>query len=261
MKNKPLCGIYYIKNLVNNKYYIGQSRNIKRRWNREKFELNGEGDAWNVHLQRAWRKYGEDNFEFAVVEICSLEQLDERERFWVSFYNSYNNGYNQSLGGGGVSGWKHTEESRAKLSESQINGITEERRIQMGVISKEYWSCEENRERIRKNRKQWWSNPDNRAKTIEAMKSADRVILRGKDHPLYGVDKSGLNSIRHKSCIQIETGIFYYTLTDASKQTGANLGKICEVCNGKRKTTGGYHWRYATDEEIVDYLSKMEVAA
>lgn len=260
MSWNPICGIYYIKNKINNKYYVGQAKNIKRRWNREKQELRRDDNAWNIHLQRAWRKYGEDNFEFFIIETCMPEQLDEREQFWVSFYDSYNNGYNQSLGGGGVSGWKHTAESRAKISESNSKGMTEERRNQMSVISNEYWGHEENRERIREQKKQWWSNPENRAKRQEAMLNANIPHLSGKDHPMYGVDRSGLNSTHHKSCVQIETGDFYYTLTEASKCTGANKSKICEVCQGNRKTAGGYHWRYATEEEVANYLSTMEVA-
>ena len=57
-----ICGIYYIKNLINNKYYIGQSVNIYERWTREKYHLNFTDKAWNIHLQRAWKKYGQDSF-------------------------------------------------------------------------------------------------------------------------------------------------------------------------------------------------------
>jgi group I intron endonuclease len=260
MNKSCICGIYYIKNTINDKYYVGQSRNIKRRWRREKLELNGDADAWNIHLQRAWKKYGQDNFEFSIIETCIPEQLDEREQFWIAFYNSYDDGYNQSLGGGGVSGWRHTDESRTKIANKIRQSITPERQLELSKNSREYWSDEESRERMREQRKQWWANPDNRARTLDAMKNADKVVLRGKDHPLYGTDKSGLNSTHHRSCVQIETGVFYYTLTEASKQTGASLSKVCAVCNGRRKTAGGYHWRYATKEEIADYLSKTEVA-
>ena len=64
-----ICGIYYIKNLINGKYYIGQSQDIYKRWARERMYLRSDKTAWNEHLQNAWRKYGEDNFELTVLEV------------------------------------------------------------------------------------------------------------------------------------------------------------------------------------------------
>lgn len=260
MSDQLLCGIYYIKNLMNNKYYIGQSVDILRRWRREKYDLNCEESAWNVHLQRSWRQYGEENFEFQIVELCQPEQLDEREMHWITLYDSYNNGYNQSLGGGGVNGWKHTSESKAKISESNRKTITPERRKEASDRARDYWSDPLNREALQECKRQWWENPINRAKMVDAAKNSGRIYPSGEDHPMFGADRTGINSGHHRSCVQVETGNFYYTLTDASKATGLNLSKICSVCNGSRKTTGGYHWRYATEEEVEEYLREMEVA-
>ena len=175
MNSTPLCGIYSIKNLINNQYYIGQAVDIKRRWRREKYELNCEEQAWNLHLQRAWNKYGAENFEFSVVELCSQEQLDEREKFWILFYDAYHNGYNQSMGGGGVRGWKHTEESLAKLSSAHKDKMTPERREKARATTTEYWSNEENRQQLSDLKKQWWENPDNKEKMREAMSNMNRT--------------------------------------------------------------------------------------
>lgn len=60
-------GIYIIKNKINNKFYIGSSININKRWNVHRCALNGQTHC-NQHLQSAWNKYGEKNFQFKVVK-------------------------------------------------------------------------------------------------------------------------------------------------------------------------------------------------
>ncbi len=103
-----------IKNIKNSKLYIGQSTDIKNRWMRHKSELNNNRHI-NNHLQSAWNKYGEDCFVFAVIEECSVSELDEREKFYISKYNSMSNGYNLCEGGNGIRGYKHTEEEIEKM--------------------------------------------------------------------------------------------------------------------------------------------------
>lgn len=71
------CGIYTITNKINGNVYVGSSKNIHQRFKNHKSELN-RGVHANSRLLRAWNKYGEDNFIFAVVEAC-----DEADRFRV----------------------------------------------------------------------------------------------------------------------------------------------------------------------------------
>lgn len=94
------CGIYKITNKINGKLYIGQSVEIESRWTRHKRELNGFKHK-NKHLERAWHKYGKENFTHEIIEICDREVLDEREKFWIAYFNSndYKYGYNQDTGG------------------------------------------------------------------------------------------------------------------------------------------------------------------
>lgn len=99
-KNKQICGIYKITNTINNKYYIGQSKEIEKRWKRHKKDLDNDKHT-NLHIKRAWDKYGQDNFTFEIIEECPENKLNEREIYWIAFYNSnnYNYGYNQDSGG------------------------------------------------------------------------------------------------------------------------------------------------------------------
>ena len=95
-----MIGIYKITNLKNNKSYIGQSIRIEQRWNDEKHRAFNESDkAYDYPLSRAIRKYGVDNFSFDIIEECKQNQLNERERYWIAYYNTFYDGYNQTLGG------------------------------------------------------------------------------------------------------------------------------------------------------------------
>lgn len=95
-------GIYKIENNINHKIYIGQAQNIQRRWKDHKTHYNNESDHnYNSYLYRAMRKYGIQNFTFSIVELCLVEQLNEKEKYWIEYYDSYFNGYNVTLGGDG----------------------------------------------------------------------------------------------------------------------------------------------------------------
>lgn len=92
-------GIYKIFNKVNDKLYIGSSINIVGRWKKHIYDLNN-GIHHNIHLQRAWNKYGEDNFGFKIIELVDGEDnLVEKEQYWIEQSNCCNPdfGYNLSL--------------------------------------------------------------------------------------------------------------------------------------------------------------------
>ena len=91
--------IYKITNLVNNKCYIGKTeRTIQERWKEHLKQYNN----LDLPLYRAFRKYGENNFQVEQIEECKSEIVDERETYWIKYYNSCGQeGYNCNLGGEG----------------------------------------------------------------------------------------------------------------------------------------------------------------
>ena len=89
--------IYKITNTVNNKVYIGQTIRNPLLRKEEHFNNLSKGIHHNSHLQSSFNKYG-DVFEFEVIEECPDEKLNEREKYWISFYDTMNYGYNQRLG-------------------------------------------------------------------------------------------------------------------------------------------------------------------
>lgn len=114
---KRIHGIYQIRNIVNNKVYIGSAIDVKGRWDRHKSLLN-RNKHHSKHLQFAWNKYGEDNFVFEIIEkVKDSNKLIEREQYWLDKTQSYKdyNGYNISIMAGSQLGFKHTEKSIKKM--------------------------------------------------------------------------------------------------------------------------------------------------
>lgn len=93
-------GIYIIRNTVNGKVYIGQSRRISNR-EYSHFRTLEKGTHYNKHLQRSYNTYGRDAFVFEVIERCDVSELDEREKYYIKKYDSMNinKGYNNEGGG------------------------------------------------------------------------------------------------------------------------------------------------------------------
>lgn len=96
-----VCGIYKITNLKTNEVYIGQSVDVRDRWNQHcKCGLGIDTPARNK-LYQSMLKYGLENFAFQLLEKCEPSELDEREKYYIEAYNSVDFGLNTSSGNNG----------------------------------------------------------------------------------------------------------------------------------------------------------------
>ena len=77
-----ISGIYCIINIRNSKRYIGSSKNIRQRLWSHRAELRHNKHE-NTHLQSAWNKYGEQNFDYYILENCEEDLLLEREQWYI----------------------------------------------------------------------------------------------------------------------------------------------------------------------------------
>ena len=99
LKDKTIIGIYKITNLVTKQSYIGQSVDVASRWKQHiKCGLGIDASHTNM-LYNSMQKYGVWNFAFELIEQCSKEQLNEREKFYISLYQTDKFGYNMTQGG------------------------------------------------------------------------------------------------------------------------------------------------------------------
>lgn len=96
-------GVYCIENLINNKKYIGCSKNIRRRLSQHLRNLE-KGNHINKSLQSDFYEHGKENFYFYTIEECEEKLLSEKEVFYISFYKNLKDDclYNLINGGGGM---------------------------------------------------------------------------------------------------------------------------------------------------------------
>lgn len=121
--------IYKITNIQNNKVYIGQTvRTLNQRFNRHKSDAMN--NILDTHFARAIREYGPDSFIAEVIDTAeSQEELNKKEQYWIQYYNSINQGYNETDAiekcGGNTYQSKTAEEMdiiKKKISESKMGG-------------------------------------------------------------------------------------------------------------------------------------------
>lgn len=121
MATEPkITGIYKIVNTINGHKYVGSGMSIKGRWRTHLHYLR-QNKHHSPYLQRAWNKYGEESFEFIIIEECepTKEVLLDREQFWIDELHAYGEtGYNGTPKAANSLGHKHTAESREKISKS-----------------------------------------------------------------------------------------------------------------------------------------------
>ncbi|WP_440972214.1 GIY-YIG nuclease family protein, partial [Megamonas funiformis] len=89
------CGIYKITNKINNKIYIGQSVNIQQRFYTHCSDALTKQD--NNYFHNAIRKYGKENFTMEEIDTAiTQEELNQKEQYWIKYYNSVEEGYNET---------------------------------------------------------------------------------------------------------------------------------------------------------------------
>lgn len=230
MRKNVRSGIYCIENLTTNKKYIGQSVDVDGRWSKHKSELN-HGNHDNDYLQKAWNKYGEENFCFSVLECCDISELDEKEIYYIDLYNTLDrdSGYNLRSGG---------QNSGHKVS----NYV---RQKQSNAAKQTYENNEELRNKRKEDALRQWADPEIREK-----RSGKNNGMYGKTHSDEAkekIRKSRLGNPRHKndtSVLCVELNIIFKNAAEAAKEFSTYSGNILKACQGKRQTCSGYHWKF-----------------
>jgi group I intron endonuclease len=145
----PIIGIYKITS-PSGKIYIGQSVDINKRFN-VYYQLNCKNQ---IKLYNSFQKYGYENHIFKIIEECTLEQLNERERYYQDYYNvTGKKGLNCKLTGTNDKCGKHSEETKFKISNSMIGRIHSNKTKQkIGKANKGRKHSEESLGKMRKPR-------------------------------------------------------------------------------------------------------------
>jgi group I intron endonuclease len=167
-------GIYLIKNIVNNKVYVGSAVNVDKRWKEHKRFLK-LGKHHSFHLQSAWDKYGKQSFTFDILEeVANPVHLLAYEQVYLDYYKSFerDKGYNICKVAGSTYGLKHSEEAKQKMSEARKN-ISDETRKKMSEAKKNI--SEETRSKMSESQKGRKYSEETRRKMSEARKNISKV--------------------------------------------------------------------------------------
>lgn len=228
-----MIGIYKITNQVNGKVYIGQSIHINHRWSQHKNEA--KNDRCNTLLYNAMKKYGIDNFSFEIIEECLPEQLNEREVYWISQYNSFQEGYNMTPGGTEPI-YVNPQEIYDLWDQGYTVGQIEE------LLSNKMCSCT-----IRNYLHEYenWSATASRRRSAllasrkENVDDSNQII---KQYDLFG------KFIRNwKSAREIERAI------------KIPHNSICNVLNNKQKQAGGFQWKMGDINDTSNIISIIDI--
>ena len=229
-------GIYKCTCTANGRSYIGQAQDLSSRRKHHINDLNNNKHA-NSHLQRAWNKYGADNFQWEILELCHIENLNDREVYWIEVFDAFHNGFNMTMGGGGIRGYKATEDSKQKRRLKMLG----EKNPMYGRTGK--------------------LNP-----AYGRNMSGENSPSFGKHHTEESKEKNrqshlGKNNICSKAVICVETNELFWSMGEAGRNKNCSDTTICKCCKGVKKTAGGYHWRYATQEEIEKLNEEYNIAS
>ena len=212
------CGIYMIQNKVNNKIYIGQAVDIEKRWGDHRHGLTNRCNE-NRHFINAWKRDGEENFEFTVLLECEESDLNMYEEYYIFELMTYDPrvGYNKDYGG--KSG-RPTEETKRKIGEARKGKqLSEETKRKISEAKKGKYCGEK--------------NPNYGKQLSEETK---RKISENMSKPVVQIDPTTNKIVK-----------VWESAKEAGGQGGFTPSAITACCRGERKTHKGYKWMFLSD--------------
>lgn len=265
-------GVVYKYTSPSGNVYIGQTSNEKRR--RSEF-LRLKQSYGGQKMDNARKKYGVENFKYEVLFRAEFDSADdmaktlnEKERYYIMFFDSFKNGYNMNEGGAGNVGFEMSEESKKKISDNTKKFLKEK-----GHPMKGRKHTEESIEKMRRNTKKKYGedNPNYGWKPSEELKEKLSQLAKQRTkekNPFYGKThteetKQFYRELYSKPVAQVDRetndviAIFPSATEAAINVIGRRnaLSDICKCCNGyvnkkgvKIKAAYGYKWQWYQHE-------------
>ena len=222
-----MIGIYQITNKINGKKYIGQSRDIARRLREHKSKES------NPRLKKDFEKFGINAFSFDVLEECELNELDIKERWYISQIKPK---YNIASGGKGAAGHKLAAKVREKLRKAAIlqweNKSSEEKAyvIKHQLTGKKFEKGHTVSAAVRKKLRDLNVGKNLSSETKAKISQKNRKAMIG--------NKNG-----NKSILCVETNEVFESIKKAALTVGVAPSGITHALKGDQKSAGGYHWK------------------
>lgn len=214
--------IYLVKNQQNKIVYIGQQIGTK-----SINEYKGSG----LLLNRAYKKYGENYFKREVIEFCSIDELNDKEKLYIKQYNTkFPHGYNLTDGGDGNKGLKFTIEQKQKISQSK----------QGQKYPKEHG------EKIRQAKLGKKRDQETINKIIQTKASKHNIQ---PNLNLKGQYKSNSQKSIFQYDLQGNLLNKYQSAQEAGRCLNKSGNQIADCASGRQKTAYGYKWQYKDKDD------------
>ena len=236
--------IYKHTNKINGKVYIGQTcQNPKKRW-----DYGCGYKKHNLYFYNAIKKYGwTQGFDHEILETgLSLEQANEREQYWIRFYNSLTpNGYNLTIGGDGGQGHTLSEETKKLIGQKNSRPV---RCLELDIVFESATLAA----------KMLGFTPGHIGDVCNQKRTeAGGMHWEYIDSPLPGNTneekitylQNRKGQSRKKPVLCIETNLIYESGTKAAEECHISKGNLSACLNGKRPTAGGFHWKFYNEEK------------
>jgi len=251
--------IYSARNKLNNKIYIGLTSLTLEKRKHQHFRDTAYGSKCYFH--NAIRKYGEACFSWGVIEKdIPVNKLGDMEKLYIDLFDTYNTGYNSTMGGDGLSyalGYSHTEETKHKISDSSIGKIKSEktrRKISDSSIGRTF--SEETQKKLSILRTGRIVSEATRRKISIANTGKKASVDTLRKMSIVQTGKKVSEETRKKISIANGKGVLQFTREGkficmyssaqiANKRTGVFYSGISKTCLNKQLTAGGYVWKFA----------------
>lgn len=264
---RPSYSLYVHTNMTNGKQYCGVTCQIPEyRWR------EGGGYTHNTHFQRAIQKYGWDRFSHEIIaDGLTQHEANIAEQEYIREHNLTNPeyGYNQTLGGEGAVGYKHTDEAKTRMSECRTGHVvSEETKAKIG---------DKNRG---KNNGMYSKRPWNKGvpmtSEVKGRVSENRIgKTAGENHPMYGKHhteetkrkisashigkatwnkgiKTGIKPVNARAVSMMDDYgnviMRFESLAEAASYVKGDARNIGACCRKKVKHAYSYSWSYAEED-------------